>query len=519
MLTGPKSFATPRRGQDSDVSRVGIREDSKVRRSFLLEKKLVSDQEIMKGVLLRSTLRGLGRLWRGSPIDLPQEEKIKLWHDAMSVSEFDVFLSHTWHTKGIWKFLALSLQISWRNILLCWLLAIILMELLFYLDLLPPDHIRWDVSNPGGTYNWDVPYSQWGTILAPAVSLVPFLLAPYASQAQVCFLDVACIHQADDHLKERGIYGLGGFLKASKELRILWSPPYLSRLWCIFELGAYRMANPSGTISIKPLFVEVTVLACWLGIQLINLLWVLAVALTGDLAFYTLLPALVPLILIFHSMRQHLLARQQLLDGLARFDLNQVECRLDFDKKFVHEAISEWYGGPEAFTEYVRGPLHQELISANVRHVRQLVPCQYCCIIITPMLGVALNSMVGLAKAQAPLWIAVAFFFAVVLGLYVCWFALMIQLAFFLCDRFAKPWPCLDWLQTILIFLFFAVVCASGLQLGVIASDFGPGSALLWFWVVATTLWLTRGGWGQVCRFCDACFRARAGKGLSGPDS
>ncbi|CAK9032630.1 unnamed protein product [Durusdinium trenchii] len=304
-----------------------------------------------------------------------------------------------------------------------------------------------------------------------------------------------------------------------KELRILWSPPYLSRLWCIFELGAYRMANPSGTISIKPLFVEVTVLACWLGIQLINLLWVLAVALTGDLAFYTLLPALVPLILIFHSMRQHLLARQQLLDGLARFDLNQVECRLDFDKKFVHEAISEWYGGPEAFTEYVRGPLHQELISANVRHVRQLVPCQYCCIIITPMLGVALNSMVGLAKAQAPLWIAVAFFFAVVLGLYVCWFALMIQLAFFLCDRFAKPWPCLDWLQTILIFLFFAVVCASGLQLGVIASDFGPGSALLWFWVVATTLWLTRGGWGQVCRFCDACFRARAGKGLSGPDS
>ena len=37
--------------------------------------------------------------------------------------------------------------------------------------------------------------------------------------------------------------------------------------------------------------------------RLINLLWVLAVALTGDLAFYTLLPALVPLILIFHSMR------------------------------------------------------------------------------------------------------------------------------------------------------------------------------------------------------------------------
>ena len=35
------------------------------------------------------------------------------------VQEFDVFLSHTWHTKGIWKFLSLSLQLTWIHILLC----------------------------------------------------------------------------------------------------------------------------------------------------------------------------------------------------------------------------------------------------------------------------------------------------------------------------------------------------------------------------------------------------------------
>ena len=38
----------------------------------------------------------------------------------------------------------------------------------------------------------------------------------------------------DAKVMDQGIYGLGGFLKASKELRILWSPPYFSRLWCIF---------------------------------------------------------------------------------------------------------------------------------------------------------------------------------------------------------------------------------------------------------------------------------------------
>ena len=45
--------------------------------------------------------------------------------------------------------------------------------------------------------------------------------------------DVVSIHQRDDVLKERGIYGLGGFLKVSRELRVLWTTPYPTRLWCI----------------------------------------------------------------------------------------------------------------------------------------------------------------------------------------------------------------------------------------------------------------------------------------------
>ena len=48
---------------------------------------------------------------------------------------------------------------------------------------------------------------------------------------EVCFLDVACIHQTDEELMARGVYGLGGFLRQSAELKVLWSPPYLTRLW------------------------------------------------------------------------------------------------------------------------------------------------------------------------------------------------------------------------------------------------------------------------------------------------
>ena len=61
------------------------------------------------------------------------------------------------------------------------------------------------------------------------------LSAPYlhslCCEPTMCFLDVVSIHQTDQELMERGIYGLGGFLSVSKELRVLWSTPYLSRLW------------------------------------------------------------------------------------------------------------------------------------------------------------------------------------------------------------------------------------------------------------------------------------------------
>ena len=56
-----------------------------------------------------------------------------------------------------------------------------------------------------------------------------------------CFIDAACVHQADETLMKRGIHGIGGFLLVSKELRIIWSPVYLTRLWCaaLLEIQEY----------------------------------------------------------------------------------------------------------------------------------------------------------------------------------------------------------------------------------------------------------------------------------------
>ena len=57
--------------------------------------------------------------------------------------------------------------------------------------------------------------------------------------------------------------------------------------------------------------------------------------------------------------------------------------------RFVHAAILEWYGGTDAFTEYVRGPLQEELVSKQ----RTGVQISYCMILVAPYLSVALCSI------------------------------------------------------------------------------------------------------------------------------
>jgi len=110
---------------------------STLRRAILLENALIPDSEIMRGISLRDCLQNFGQLWRKSPADLPEEQRAILWQRSTQVKSFDTFLSHTWHTQGRSKFLALSLQFGWVHILLAWLSAMVVVESLVVLDILP----------------------------------------------------------------------------------------------------------------------------------------------------------------------------------------------------------------------------------------------------------------------------------------------------------------------------------------------------------------------------------------------
>ena len=98
------------------------------------------------------------------------------------------------------------------------------------------------------------------------------------------------------------------------------------RLWCVFELAAYRKMNPAGTITIAPLYLEN--FAC----QIFLCLHAISIVLSFGRVFYDLGPVFVLSLLggasvcsfpLAYSLRQHSLERQSLLSGLDTFEVRE----------------------------------------------------------------------------------------------------------------------------------------------------------------------------------------------------
>ena len=138
------------------------------------------------------------------------------------VDDFDIFLSHTWLTDGKWKVLSLTMSSCWGKWLASWLLLVATAVILCYLEILPMTG-RWHVETMG--FQLDCPLGGWviaASCLAPVLGVSISMMVPDCLvKSPMCFLDVVSIHQTDMELMERGVYGLGGFLQVSKELRAL----------------------------------------------------------------------------------------------------------------------------------------------------------------------------------------------------------------------------------------------------------------------------------------------------------
>ncbi|CAE7748274.1 unnamed protein product [Symbiodinium necroappetens] len=443
--------------------------------------------DIIRGISLRGCLRNVRQLWWQSPVDLSQDSRAALWKRSKPASRFDIFLSHTWQTSGVAKCFALMLQSTWAWCLALWLLTMMLLAVLYGYNLLPkPGRYL-----PQGFDSESIPAGPWMAIFSLPSCLLGVVIAVYLPEkiwsSPTCFLDAVSINQNDQTLMMQGIYGLGGFLKASEELRILWSPPYFSRLWCVFELAAYRTANPNGKVSLSPVFVESAVAAYFFANYVIALLFSLdrealfAASLAGQL---------LSTFALFRSLRRSLSEKRKLISDLQNFEVEKAQCRLQYDRDFVLSAITEWFGSKDTFTDYVRNSLGKAAMSG---YKAVTIPLQYQLLIVLPEVSNNLDHFFALWCGNVPSEVIVSQFLAMVLGYAFCWRMVTLSFAVFLCQLAPSlsSWKML--LVDVLIFLAANLCITGGLFAARGAYQRGLAFSSAWLCLAGLLAWLFQG--------------------------
>ena len=182
---------------------------------------------------------------------------------------------------------------------------------------------------------------------------------------------------------------------------MLWSAPVFSRLWCVFELVAYRKLNPTGRITIAPLHLGVFCSEILLWSHAAGFAWVFVrVFSSRQLALPVMALIVLCLFPLAHSYRQNSLYRRRLISSLDTFDVKGVECLNEFDRKYIHAAIVE------PFLREVRVPV--------------LPPLGSMLLLTTAMISASLDYVVGLLKAGAPTQSIMAYIVAIMVFSFGC---------------------------------------------------------------------------------------------------
>jgi hypothetical protein len=203
---------------------------------------------LLRGIGINKALHGFGMLFKQAT------GSASTYNLSETVESLCIFLSHTWSTPRSWKFLTLSLQFN---------------TVVALIGLISCDIVVWAL--------FATERLQWlrGTLfvlnlLFPLLVVVSHEARRYVGlKGPMLFVDKACIHQVDPHLKQLGIANLGAFLLRSSRMLIIYNDEYLKKLWTVYEVATVLTANPDAKIEVLPIFLTKAVVAhytvwlCW----------------------------------------------------------------------------------------------------------------------------------------------------------------------------------------------------------------------------------------------------------------
>ena len=338
----------------------------------------ISQLKLTSSDMLRTTAAHRA-LWRfGRPLrDGRYSRQLYEWSGV--TERVAQFWSHSWHGSVVAKVLLLLVMYNGLPAVLVGSAAVAITLLLQHACLLPCSIER----------NGQSAMAVGVGLLASSLTFVL-----WRSGKQV-FLDIICIHQTDQKLKMMGLLNVGAVLKKSDSLLVCLDDTYITRLWCVLEMGAFLKSNGQEGINIRPTIWGVSIVILFLsasgimlgasvvgailrqsagvttilgdGQRLGFLLW----AILGSIAVPG---SVITLLLVSRSLRAHFRAVDRIVKQLETFSIKDdtvSHCctvnhldrhtgeKIPCDRVILEKCLVLWFGSVQAFNEFIQNELSE----------------------------------------------------------------------------------------------------------------------------------------------------------------
>lgn len=330
---------------------------------------------LARGVALRELFHRFGAVLRNRPDHLTFDERAQLYNSSSPTDTLSFFLSHSWASSGVRKYIATLLYFMQSP---AWLVTVFTAVSVSAFERLHGS-LPGAVSHEVDGLDKPLRESPWPMVAGIVVGFMVIFLGPCVRTQTKGFLDCACINQTDDDLKKQGIQHLGGFLEMSSELIVLWDKHYFTRGWCVYELAMYKVLRPDGKVRLLPIDLHTSffVLQIWLAVNMI--LVSLLVTQVADGRFYKPLFNGVQAFLIYtfeaYVADTFLGTRSLLLSQMDSFDMDETKVEIEEDRLQILASINDLFpGGVQGFNNYVRFVLRRTILDELFS---QRVPISY----------------------------------------------------------------------------------------------------------------------------------------------
>ncbi|KAF4693324.1 hypothetical protein FOZ60_011304 [Perkinsus olseni] len=168
------------------------------------------------------------------------------------------------------------------------------------------------------------------------------------------FLDKCCIPQNDPIAKSYGISRLADYLRVSNKLLILWSPDYLERLWCVYELAVFLRFHKKEDV----ILVNLNHLELCMSLMIVQSFSIVTLLLIEpwkpDLVYIVCGMAMIASVLVDRGALSCSEEWRKFRSEVKRFSVRRAKCSSSEDYDTLKQLITDMYGSEESFATVVR---------------------------------------------------------------------------------------------------------------------------------------------------------------------